>query len=55
MKNKLDDILRMMAFVSLLVCAVFCVAEACLDNANAAMAYVLAATWVVIYLVMEEE
>lgn len=55
MKNKLDDILRMMAFVCLLVFAVMGAAGACEGNTEAAWAYVCAAAWVVIYLVMEEE
>ncbi len=55
MKGKLDAIIKALAFVSLLVFAIFGSGAAAEGNAQAAYAYVCAAAWAVIYLVMGED
>lgn len=55
MKNKLDTALRVMAFVSLLACAVFGAAGVCEGNISAMCGYMTAAAWIIIYIIMREE
>lgn len=55
MREKLDAVIKAVAFVCLLVFAIFGSGAAAEGNAQAAYAYVAAMAWVVIYLVMGEE
>lgn len=53
--RRLDTAIRVLAFVSLLGCALAGASQAANGNTDAAYAYVCAAAWVVIYLTMREE
>lgn len=55
MKKTLDTVLRVMAFVSLFVFGIMAAAVAMEGNTQTAYAYLCAAAWAVIYLVMGEE
>lgn len=55
MREKLDAIIKAVAFICLLVFAIFGSGAAAEGNVQAAYAYVAAMAWAVIYLVMGEE
>lgn len=55
MKAKLDMILRALALICLLVFALAAGGQAIAGNTAAAYAYLCAAAWAVIYLVMEDD
>lgn len=55
MKTKLDTVLKALALICLLVFAIAAAGHGIAGNTSAAYAYLCAAAWAVIYLVMEEE
>lgn len=55
MKTKLDTVLKALALICLLVFAIAAAGHGIAGNTAAAYAYLCAAAWAVIYLVMEEE
>lgn len=55
MKKTLDRVLRLLAMVSLGLFAVAAVIQAGTGNDSASYAYMCAAAWAVIYLVMRKE
>lgn len=54
MKAKLDAVLKALALICLLVFAIAAAGQGIAGNTAAAYAYLCAAAWAVIYLVMEE-